>query len=50
MEGSAFETKTRTMLTQAQIHFTYAGDAGNEQGEAIAKETLELFDEHWDDF
>jgi hypothetical protein len=32
------------------IHFTYAGDEGLALGTAIAEETLDLFDEHWDDF
>lgn len=33
-----------------QIHFTYAGDAGIELGDAIAKETLKKFDRHWSEF
>ncbi|KAL2862601.1 vanadium-dependent haloperoxidase [Aspergillus lucknowensis] len=32
------------------IHFTYAGDAGNDLGEAVAEETLRLFEKHWDEF
>lgn len=38
------------MLRVTQIHFTYAGDAGLEQGYAIAEKTLELFDDKWDQF
>jgi hypothetical protein len=40
------------MLTKwlFQIHFGFAGTAGNALGETVAKETLKKFDAHWDKF
>ncbi|SPO03592.1 uncharacterized protein DNG_06275 [Cephalotrichum gorgonifer] len=54
-------TRHYTSLTEASeenarsrvlggVHFTYAGSAGIELGEAIAKETLRLFNKNWDKF
>ena len=39
------------MLTRVrQIHFEFAGGAGISLGDAVAKETLKVFDEGWNKF
>ncbi|KAK0630251.1 phosphatidic acid phosphatase type 2/haloperoxidase [Bombardia bombarda] len=54
-------TRTFTNLTEASlqnaasrvfggIHFTFAGSAGIALGDAVARETLRLFDAHWEEF